>query len=71
MTAPAATRYADSVTHYQMYIDGAWTDGQAPGRMREIVPANRIDDGAVVRVGELSGNGLLHVEAFAEDERLR
>ena len=40
MTAPAATRHAENVTHYQMYIDGAWTDGQAPGRLEVENPAN-------------------------------
>ena len=42
MTAPAATRHTENVTHYQMYIDGAWTDGQAPGRLDVENPANEL-----------------------------
>jgi len=40
MTATIFTHRADTVSHYQMYIDGAWTDGQAPGRLDVENPAN-------------------------------
>ncbi|EIM25686.1 aldehyde dehydrogenase [Microvirga lotononidis] len=42
MTAPTLTAPAETVTHYQMYIDGAWTDGQAPGRLDVENPANEL-----------------------------
>ena len=35
-----------------------------------VVAANAIDDGAVVGRRQLPGDGVLHVEAFAEDQRL-
>ncbi len=40
MTASASASSAATVTHYQMYIDGAWTDGRAPGRLDVENPAN-------------------------------
>lgn len=40
MTAPAQLRHGESVTHYQMYIDGAWTDGRTPGRVDVENPAD-------------------------------
>ncbi len=40
MTGSVAIRHAEAVTGYQMYIDGAWTDGRAPGRLDVENPAN-------------------------------
>ena len=40
MTASIQASRADTVTHYQMYIDGAWTDGRTAGRSEVENPAN-------------------------------
>ena len=41
-----------------------------PGAVAEVVGADLVDDGAVVGGGQLAGDGLFHVEALAEDQRL-
>ncbi|HZH52103.1 MAG TPA: aldehyde dehydrogenase [Microvirga sp.] len=40
MTASIQAGAATAPTHYQMYIDGSWTDGRAPGRLEVENPAN-------------------------------
>ncbi len=45
-------------------------DGQPAGRVLEVVGADVVDDAAVVCGGQLARDGLLHVEALAEDQRL-
>ena len=45
-------------------------DGQAAGFELIVVGADVVDDRAVVGGGQLAGDGLLHVEALAEDQRL-
>ena len=40
MTASLQASRAGTVTHYQMYIDGAWTDGRGSGRSEVENPAN-------------------------------
>jgi lactaldehyde dehydrogenase/glycolaldehyde dehydrogenase len=40
MTASALTRPAEAPARYQMYIDGAWTDGHATGRLDVENPAD-------------------------------
>ena len=40
MTASALTRPGEAPAHYQMYIDGAWTDGRATGRLDVENPAD-------------------------------
>ncbi len=42
----------------------------AAGGVLVVVAAHAIDDGAVVGRRQLPGDGVLHVEAFAEDQRL-
>ena len=44
---------------------------QAAGLVPEVVGADLFDDRAVVGRGQLAGDGLLHVEALAEDQGLR
>ena len=45
-------------------------DRQAAGVVAEVAGPDAIDDRAVVGRGELAGDGLLHVEALAENQRL-
>ncbi|HZH10352.1 MAG TPA: aldehyde dehydrogenase [Microvirga sp.] len=40
MTTSVAAGHAGTLSHYQMYIDGAWTDGRNPGRSDVENPAN-------------------------------
>jgi len=40
MTTPVAAPRNNALTHYQMYIDGAWTDGRSPARSDVENPAN-------------------------------
>ncbi|KAA2236281.1 aldehyde dehydrogenase [Salinarimonas soli] len=40
MTASALSRTADAATRYQMYVDGAWTDGRATGHLDVENPAD-------------------------------
>ena len=46
-------------------------DGQPPFVVTEAGGADLVDEAAVIGRGELSRNGLLHVEALAEDQWLR
>ena len=43
---------------------------EPPLVVAEVAGADLVDEGAVVRGGELARDGLFHVEALAEDERL-
>jgi lactaldehyde dehydrogenase/glycolaldehyde dehydrogenase len=42
MTSSLQATRAEDVTHYQMYIDGAWTDGRSSGRSDVENPANEV-----------------------------
>ena len=43
--------------------------GQPAGAVREVVGLDPLDDRAVIVVGQHAGDGMLQVEAFAEDQR--
>ena len=44
-------------------------DGEPAGAIDEVVGLDALDDRAVIVVGQHAGDGMLQVEAFAEDER--
>ncbi len=44
-------------------------DREPAGAIDEIVGLDAIDDGAVIVVREHAGDGMLQIEAFAEDQR--
>src|SRR3712207_6435887 len=42
MTSSTQVGHHEAVTHYQMYIDGAWTEGRSTGRSEVENPANEV-----------------------------
>ena len=45
-------------------------EGEASLFVPVVAPTHLVDEGAVVRGGQLTRDGLFHVEALAEDQRL-
>src|SRR5205085_4807590 len=71
-TPPGLVRIIDCALHAVTEAELAREMEHEAARFEaEVVGADAIDERAVVRRRELTGNGLLHVEALAENQRLR